>query len=419
MLPDVRNLAYRYVSMGAAELLQEIVKSIYSGKTSLSNTFFCREFGLARDTVIKRVRELEKARLIRVRRAYLNHKVNATNRFAIDFKGPLGAIMPRSPPSKKIKEINKNNVPNLDYPPMVGRLHAQSKKIEQTDKNNVPNLDYPSMVGKVFGTIEQIDKIGGQKLDTYSINTRSDNGSFTDRTFPMGMGARPVGRAPISGGGFDKVEDAIAFATKRTRKVRAEKVAKAVKPEGHIRLSGVKAQWEIAMLQHYPTVPPVILSVKEFAILKRILRPIVAFSSVSDFFDFIVSSWHYMRVNKFNWLRAQGKDITAAPSLSEVIRYFRVFTQAYADRRIEEANNRARSVLTPRQVLQGEVKALKDSKAILAGELSKTKERLERAEKIAFGKRHPSDIPMAERVKFVDGDLDEENNQLPDWKDDE
>lgn len=352
--------AHTHVSPGAVVLLRQIARLTEAGHHELSYTFLCEELRVTKQTLSRWITELEETRFLIVRRAYLGRRFNATNRFEIDFNGPLGAPMPTLRMPKKPK-------------------------------------DRGSM--KIIPPGEDV-----KKSYTYNISTKKE------KLIPKGI-SRSAAR-------FDTVAEATAFVERRITRKRADKVAKLQRAGGQLTLAGVKATWATEMLKHYPRVPPVSFSAKEFAVLKMKIQPMLQTCNLSEFFEFIIGSWNSLRASKFIWLRVKGKDVAIAPSLPEVMRYFKVFSQAFADSRMQEANSVAGSVRDEKQVLADQLAAERASKSLLEAERAKLKEKLERVERIAYGREEPP----AAKVRSLSARqkaLNEEHNNdidLPTWK---
>lgn len=185
-------------------------------------------------------------------------------------------------------------------------------------------------------------------------------------------------------------------------------------------LSGVKATWATVLLRSYPTVPPVAFTAKEFAILKNRLQPLLQSASLESVFTYFVDNWSSLRETKFKWLRAKGGDVGAAPSLSELMRYWKVFGQAYSDSLMVEATGRAKTAVSREEEL---ARALKESIALNArteAEADRLKQRLRTAEQVAYAPRRAAPAretrTLTERRKAVDARYDSGDNDIPEWK---
>ncbi len=362
MVDKIMLVAPGYVSAGAAYLLLQIARLLRDGHNELSYTYLCTEFKITDKTVAKYITELEDAEFLRVRRSRIG-KTAATNQFEIDFKGPLGGEMPALKMPKKFNEMGTGKIP-------VGG-------------GGVP-----------------------EKLQRYNINIDSNK-----KLIPKGIGRSA---AP----GFETISDAITFSEKRITRRRAEKVAKATRPGSQLTLAGVKATWAAAMLKHYPSVPPVSFTQKDFAIFKAKVQPLLATCNLSELFDYIVSSWQALRETKFVWLRVKGKDVALAPSLPEMMRYWKIFAQAFADSRMAETTNDIRAKRTEVEELEDKLAAERAEKAKIAAERAKLQERLAKAERMAYAKpstTHTPEPSLSERQKKL-ADTYNDDTDLPDWR---
>jgi len=356
----ILNLKAGYVSTGAVVLLHHVAYLIDKGHAHLSYTYLCERIGVSRPTLSAYIDELEDKELLRVSRARKDTKYNRPNFFEIDFTGPLGADvpvlkMPRNPNKKGSKEIE---------------------------------LPAAEVVKKVNG---YIDNKENKKL------------------IPKGIGRS----APA----FETIDEALTFSEKRITRSRTAKVAKAVRPGGQLTLAGVKATWSASMLKHYPSVPPVTFTQKEFAIFKAKVQPMLATCNLSELFDFIVSSWQTLRETKFIWLRVKGKDVALAPALPEMMRYWKIFAQAFADSRMVQANNETKGKRTAIEELEDKLATERAEKARLSAEKARLQERLTKAERMASAPiaSAPAERSLSARQKALDGTYNE-GYDLPDWR---
>jgi|PlaIllAssembly_1097288.scaffolds.fasta_scaffold00016_30 hypothetical protein len=354
-------VAHQFVSAQAVVLLRQILRFSREGRTELSYQFLCSELRVSDRSLTKYIEELEVHCFIKVRRSRVS-KVLATNQFEIDFKGPLGASMPalKTPRYDRKGGTVKNTVRGEGVPEKV-----RSNTISTNDKKLIPNRN--------------------QRVPAQS---------------------------------FDSISDAIEHTTKRIVRKRTEKVAKATKPGAQLTLAGVKATWAASMLKHYPKVPPVMFTSKEFALFKLRIAPILSAANLSEFFDYTVASWNSLRETKFKWLRAKGKDVAVSPSLLELMRFWKIFAQSFSDSRMAEVVNAGKLKRT-------EVDALEDKVLTQASEIAKTREevarlrkQLARAEQLASAPI-PDTKPrmsLSERRRVAEKNYNDGSHDIPKWK---
>jgi hypothetical protein len=336
----IDHCAKRYVSKGAVCLLRELASLLYQGREGLSYHFLQQRLGVSSRTIAKYLHELEDAYLLKIRRSCLG-KNNAVNKFEIDFNGPLGGVMPLLKVPKKDRSYAGKNTPeNADKMPLDKELGVRQKV-----KSNMYN--------------------------TYTKGLLVPKGTSAARR------------------GYETVEEAVASSQARVVRKRAEKTAKAAS-SGLLTFAGVKATWATEMLKRYPTVPVVVFTAKDFAMCKQKLTAVLATASLSEFFGWVITSWSRLRETKFKWLRAKGSDVAPAPSLPELMRYWKVFVQAFADSRMLEATSQSNTVVSQEEELRTELRKARQHSAREAQERHKLEERLRRAEKLAYGSRKPT-----------------------------
>lgn len=356
------NLQPGYVSLGAIVVLTHVVFLIYEGQAELSYTYLCDRIGITRPTLSKYIDELEDRELINVLRARKDVKYNRPNRFEIDFNGPLGT----------------DNM-----------LKLPKKPREMGSKKNL--LPDPKVVKNLYCYKDNINK--GILI--------------------------PKGIRRTSAPEFDNISDAVAHTEKRITRKRAEKVATATKRNAQLTLAGVKATWAAAMLKRYPTVPPVVVTAKDFAILKQRLIPLLSVCNLSEVFDYFVDSWQSLRETRFKWLRAQGKDIALAPSLPELMRYWKIFAQAFADSRMATTRSvEEQTAMSSEQALREELAQARAAQAAAAAEANQLRQRVAKAERMASAptrKTEDAPVSLTERRRRAD-EAYNKGTDLPDWK---
>lgn len=358
-------VAPQRVTSGAVGLLMVVAGRNHEGVTDLSYRFLAQACGLSLSSVVRHIDTLEELRMLRVRRARTG-KQCAVNQIEIDFSGPLGGTMP-------ILKLPKNTK-NLGV----------VKKTTDYDLQRIGVLSKP---------------------ERYII----DKSISSSNTIPKGIGRS----APR----FDTAEEAIAAATQRVTRKREDKAATAAKTAARLTLAGVKATWASAMLRHYPSVPSVTFSAREFAILKMKIQPIVATANLSEFFDYIVSSWASLRETRFIWLRVKGKDIAVAPSLPELMRYWKVFAQAFSDHRMSDTDNARKTARSATQDARDALAEVNAAKAKTDAENALLRQRLAKAERMAYAPR--KDVKEEPSLSARRKAADESYNggfDIPEWK---
>ena len=366
----IDEICPKLVPLGAIALFRSILLRAKRGNKQSSYTELCRVLSISRTTMASYLHALEDAKILKIRRRRTG-KENATNAFEIDFTGPLGGFM------------SKLNLP-------------KSAKI------------YPLRPAKTDDDSESSKELGVvQKLDGYI----SNNNILTK-----------VSRAAPRVG-FDTVRDAIAATEKRVAEKRQAKVEKqnnapTRKAGGHLTFAGVKATWATAMLKHYPTVPVVVITAKDFAILKGKLAPVLAVASLGEFFDWVVGSWEPLRATKFAWLTKSGKFLAPSPSLPEMMRYWKIFAQAFSDSRMLEATGAKLATTTEAEVTTRELQEAKAQAAQAKADMARMEKRLSNAERAAYGSRTDNTkqkLPLSERTRQLDEEPDD--GSLPVWCD--
>lgn len=359
-------LAPKYVSPGATLLLLHIAIYLSEAEADLSASFLCAQLRVTPKTLRKYTEELEDNHFLRVRRSRISKRQNEVNQFEIDFNGPLG-----------------NQMSALKMP--------KNQRIEGRVKITSPHLG----VGEKLPSNRDIYK---RELRLSKDNQRS---------------------APRTAQRFDSVAEAVEQTMARITRKRTEKVEKAVRTRA-LMLAGVKATWATVMLRTHPTVPPVAFTAKEFAILKNRLQPLVATASLESVFTYFVENWGSLRETKFKWLRAAGKDVAPAPSLSELMRYWKVFAQAYSDSRMVEATGQARVTATRESELEKKLRESEARSARAESEASALKQRLRTAEQVAYAPRRVTPVKdtrtLTQRRASLDARYNSLDDDIPDWK---
>lgn len=371
----IDKICPQFVCLGAVMLLRTIVLLSKLGESHCSYTEVCKRLGISRTSMAKYLYELEDHKLLKIRRSRTG-KQNASNTFEINFNGPLGAAMSnlKIPKSAKIYDLNE----------------ARNKR------------DFAGENGssKELGVV--------QKMDGYT--------TYIDNTNILTKVSRAASRPA-----FDTVEEAVAATAKRTVRKRQEKVEKQATATtqnrgGHLTHAGVKATWATAMLKHYPSVPAVAITAKDFAMMKYKLAPILEVANLLEFFMWVVGSWSTLRATKFEWLNSKGKFVAPAPSLPELMRYWKVFAQAFADSRMLTAAEDSRKQVSEDDRTAMALQQAQAGRAKAEQELAKTQERLHRAEAAAYGvrkERPKRQRSLSERERVLGEQIDD--GTLPEW----
>lgn len=357
----ILNIPGGRVAIGAIVLLHHIAYLINKGQPTLSYTYLCERIGISRPTLSAHIDELEDKGYLTVRRARKDAKFNRPNYFEIDFTGPLGDAITMLKMPKKPNELGSKEI---KLPPV--------KVVKKLNGNNI-----------------------------YKENIQ---------IIPKGIRRSSAPR-------FESISDALEHSEKRITRKRAEKVVKATRAGSQLTLAGVKATWAAAMLRHYPTVPPVMFTAKDFAIFKAKIQPLLATCNLSEVFDYMVSSWRSLRESKFIWLRMKGKDVAIAPSLPELMRYWKIFAQAFADSRMAVADNADKGKRTEVEDLQDALAQAKAAKAVAESDATRLRDRAVRAERAAYGARTAA-APrqsLSARQKALDESYNDDT-PLPEWK---
>lgn len=216
----------------------------------------------------------------------------------------------------------------------------------------------------------------------------------------------------------DTVEETLARVQLRVSRKRAEKAAPA-RATGHgLRITPplLRATWQEVMLRHHPKVPALGLDTKGTAILRNCLTPLLATASLHDILTFFAEHWATLRATKFAWLAAKGGTVSEAPSLTELIRYWRVFARAFADHQAIQVQDEARMVVSAEERLMADNRELLAKLSKAEGELATTRKRLHTAERAAHAPAPPprDTRTLTERRDALPDDLEEA--ELPDWR---
>src|SRR5258706_2274930 len=181
------------------------------------------------------------------------------------------------------------------------------------------------------------------KIDGVSLRSTFSAGGDTDRSvekiYPSSSKS-PSPQIEKTVHRFDSIEEAMKVVNERSGE-RRERLSKMKS----ISFRVVKATWETAVLKQYPTVPPVFMSSKEHKILKATLNGARNFDLLK-FFDWPVVEWKWMKANKFDWLRRKGDDLPSAPSLSALVRFWKVFIEEYASYMVDGIRNQEKLDIT-------------------------------------------------------------------------
>lgn len=193
-----------------------------------------------------------------------------------------------------------------------------------------------------------------------------------------------VNRRDSRARGSDTIAEAISSTKKKTDERRAARAAKTRTRKAALTMAVVKAAWEESVLKHYDSVPPVAFTAKEFAIFKNKVKAITAAGTLNDFFDWVCASWQDMRSTKFDWLRSQGRDIAKAPSLYELMHYWKIFVMQYAEHKVNDELHQRKTSVSESDKQAAELARLRQQVGKLSQEKSRLADRLKVAEQVAY-----------------------------------
>lgn len=360
LLVAILRVATPKVSLQATVLLQLIAMYLNEGEVELSYTFLMEGMRASRASVIKYVEELEDAGFLKVRRSRINRTTNAVNQFEINFNSELGVDMPKLKIPRRLNE--KGSIKSI--PPPKGVV---------------------------------------QNVDAYLVNNNIIDVTNSRLLIPKGIGrsAPPV---------FDTISEALDFSVKRVTRVRTAKAASVT--TSRLTMASTKAAWAAAMLKHHPSVPAIHLTLKEFAIFKNRVQPILATSSLTEFFEYVVSSWTALRASKFEWLRRSGKDVAPAPSISELMRYWKIFAQAFADSRMRQAQQE----ITEADKSAIDFKHSRAEAARLREELARAHAKMEHLERMVSVPIERKPRSLTELQREANKRYDDGSGDIPEWK---
>lgn len=351
----IHNLHPSLLTPAENRVLQYLAYAIHVGSPDQSVSVLSQKVALSRRYLSKVLAKLQDKSLVIAISRMRTVRFNEINHYEIDFTGPLG-------------ESNMSlNMPK-----------SASKSVAKHETGVCPT---------------------GQ---TYIINTNKEKQIHKCITRESRQ--------------YDNIETSVKEVAVRTHRKRAEKVAKATAPGSQLTFAGVKATWATAMLKHHATVPALCFSAKDFAIFKMRVQPILATCNLLEFFDFLVSSWTVLRRTKFAFINRHGKDIALAPSLPEVMHYWQTFAKAFLESRMIEANTASKLKPTEQDDADVAMRASKQKNAQLQRELATLKDRLAKAERIAYATRR-EEAPVlsltAQRKKADDAYTPDDD--IPDW----
>jgi biotin operon repressor len=221
----------------------------------------------------------------------------------------------------------------------------------------------------------------------------------------------------------ETIADAVKSVKATTQERRATKVKEQARRPAALTLAGVKATWQDAVLKYHPNVPAVGFTAKEFAIFKGKVRPVVQSTSLGHFFDWLAASWHDVRTSKFDWLRNQGKDVAKAPSLYELMRYWKIFVLAYAEHQAGGELKKSKLTRIDVDEVAEELQQAKAELETVRSKLTQTADKLKVAEQIAYAPRNTgrrvrnSGQSLTSRREKSQNDFDSQHTgEIPEWK---
>ena len=345
----------KLLSATEVRLLHCIAYYIHKGVESPSVSVLGKAVDLEQRRTRTVISALQDKGVLRVRRSMRTVRFNEINHYEIDFTGPLG---------------------------------------EQNMSLNMPKATIKSVAKDETGV--------GRILPTYIISTNKEKQIHKCIT----RSARQ----------FDTIENSLEAVAVRITRKRAEKVAKATVPGSQLTFAGVKATWATVMLKYHPTVPALSFSAKDFAIFKMKVQPLLASCSLIDFFDYIVSSWEFLRKDKFGFLIKYNKSLAIAPSLPEVMKYWKIFAQGFINHRMTEGSNERKTTLSDTDILSDKLAKAEHAGNVARREAEQLRDKLARTERIAYATRKEEApvLSLSAKRKIAD-DAYTPDDDLPDW----
>lgn len=317
--------------------------------------------GLTRPTISAKIEELEKAGLVKISKVR-NKTIFPYSVYEIDFKNMKELVMTRIPKSKlsSKKTLPDGPVKKFNSPYIINNIY----------KNNIST-----------------------KVDRRS-------GARTAKT-------------------FDSIAEATGAVKERTAARRVTESNKQKARPTQLTIRGVKAAWEEAMLKYYPNVPAVALSPKAFAIFKNKIRPVITTSSLHEFFDWLCQNWQSLRMAKFGWLKDKGKDVAKAPSLPELMQYWKIFVMAYAEHKTGAALETKKTTRTAEDETDRELRRTKSELARERRERKELEDRLRIANQIAAKPAAPERTrirrTLTERRAATERQYNGQDDDIPAW----
>lgn len=257
----------------------------------------------------------------------------------------------------------------------------------------------------------QVPHLGNSQVDIHRLQrhrlrNKSPKGDVRSLAFPRS---------------FDSASSAIDEVQQRLSRRREDNAAPSKERTGKAPTQKqLTATWQQVMKDHHPGVFVVPASTTDLVKMQSALKGVMATASLHEVFSFFAEYWSVLRLTKFKWLESKGLTLAAAPSLAELLRYWRVFARAFADRQVVIAAADAKSVVTDEERLRADNRQLAASVAAQAAELERVKQQLRVSDQIAKGlasaprKAAAVRKTLGERRAALADDLP--TADIPDWK---
>lgn len=159
-------------------------------------------------------------------------------------------------------------------------------------------------------------------------------------------------------------------------KSKTRRAARAAKVSQKMTRTSVNAAWTHIFVEMYPKVPCVVLTEKEWYVLRSRLKTYTIPAPIPSFLEWLCREWTGLRTVKFKWLRRydNAKQLAVVPSIHDVSRYLPHFVTAFGEHlaarggvvieNFEESHAKAQQELAQTKeivsTLSGKIKTLED-----------------------------------------------------------
>lgn len=256
-------------------------------------------------------------------------------------------------------EIGEHEVGKLPIP--------RSKKFAIDHKNEAENDEEGGVRKPARGGAEI------RMRKQHKVNDRSKEQNLPVADAP----GRAEGKSssPSSRNGFATAQEAIAFSTARVTRSREEKAARAARVTIPT-MDQFRALWQTAMLRHWPTVPVVVSTLREWGMFKQSLKTATLTVPVADVVEYAIEHWQTIINTQFVGYRAvKANAVGAAPNMNFFLQHFRRFIEAIANTRAAEERKRKVTTVTDEKKTENETAALKRELAAALRDKEKLLER--------------------------------------------